>query len=367
MRLSIAIMYHPSRAASAETIAEQCAELAPALVQDPHPHGPPSPLRTAKRAWAACPGDATHHLVLQDDVVLAKDFVSHLRTIVRMRPAHGIALYVNGTSKRNGHHFRQAAALGRRWAPVSRYEYTPTLSFLLPAAHARGLAAHLRTIPDEFRDDDEAVTDFCRDNDIPVVSVVPSLVDHGELPSVAGNDSHGFRHAIAFADDVGVDIDHWAMPDNESARFSGPPHVLQVHDSRCVIRFVQSASDEPVDTLFGWYWHDWCELLGVSAQDVLDTWLAHLGDGPAMVAVTAGLEFWAAGYLLGFDVSHSDVARPANVSPTFQRSIESWLAVGLSPEDERRLDTTGRLALVDTCVAGFRAGCAARATFSGTR
>ncbi|MFI9556366.1 hypothetical protein [Nonomuraea endophytica] len=372
LKLSVAVMYHPSRETAAKALAAQCAELSPRLVADPDPTGPPSPLRTAKRAWAACPAEATHHLVLQDDVVLAKDFVAHLKAAIRQRPGHGIALYVNRNSPRNSYLFRRAAALGVPWAPLSRHEYTPTLGFLLPAGHARALAARLAEVPDEFRDDDEVVTVFCRERGVRVVAVVPSLIDHGDLPSVAGNDDHGVRHAVAFADHAGIDPSSWAegSPDGVAWPWPGLPYTLELHDSRCLIRFARPASAEPVDNLFGWYWHDWCDLLGVVADEVVDGWTAYMEDislfKPVSVAglvfpYSAALEVWAAGYILGFDVCSSRPgSRPPDpVSPTFRAGVASWLAAGLSGEDEARLDSYGRAELADMCVAGFRAGCAA--------
>ncbi|MFF5211923.1 hypothetical protein [Streptosporangium sp. NPDC000396] len=364
LKLSVAVMYHPSRASRARELAEQCAELRPELVADPDPAGFPSPLRTAKLAWAACASGATHHLVLQDDVVLAKGFAAHLEAIVRCRPDHGIALYVNRNSQRNAYLFRRAAALGVRWSQVSRFEYTPTLGFLLPADQAKELARYLSAVPDEFRDDDEAVTLFCRNQGIPVVSAVPNLLDHGDLPSVAGNHEHGARHAAAFADRVGVDIAYWeedpAEESREGAR-EGPPFALEIYDSRCLIRFTRPGSSEPVDNLFGWYWHDWCELLGVVADHVLETWREHMVNISSDIGFPfeAALELWAAGYVLGFDTSSS---RAAAVSPAFRASVESWVVCGLAPDDDARLDASSREKLIETCLAGFQIGRTASAS-----
>lgn len=354
------VMCHPSRISQARALAGECAELRPRVVVDPDPHGFPSPLRTAKLAWASRDPDATHHLVLQDDVVLAGDFVAHLRKAVARRPDHGIALYVNRNSLHNSYLFRRAAARGARWSPVSRFEYTPTLGFLLPAGHAAGLAEYLSTIPDEFRDDDDAVTVFCREQNIPVVSVVPSLLDHGDLPSVAGNHEHGVRRAVAFAGHVGIDAAHWDEDAAEevSEETGEIPFVLEIYDSRCLIRLTRPGTGEPVDDLFGWYWHDWCHLLGVTADHVLETWREHVADGSpgARFSFEVSSELWAAGYILGFDVPSS---RARAASPVLRASVGSWLACGLAPDDYARLDESSREELVDVCLAGFQAGHAA--------
>jgi hypothetical protein len=369
-KLSVAVMYHPSRAASAREVLAHCAALSPRPVPDPDPTGPPSPLRTAKQAWSACPDDATHHLVLQDDLVLADDFAAHLEAVVLQRPVHGIALYVNRNSPRNSYLFRRAAAAGARFAPVSSFEYTPTLGFLLPAEQARRLAAHLRTVPDERRDDDEAVTVFCRDRDIPVVAAVPSLIEHRDLPSVADNESHGPRHAAAFLGRAGLDTAYWADQPAEAGTgpWRGIPFTLEVRDSRCLIHFARSGAGEPVDNLFGWYWHDWCELLGARGDEILDAWGAHLesaaGGGAAdivrggAVPFATALEFWAAGFLLGFDLllSAGVNAWSAADRRVLRRSVDSWVAGGLSAHDEPFADGAVRAGLAELCLAGLAVG-----------
>ncbi|MFL5909465.1 MAG: hypothetical protein ACJ768_02685 [Gaiellaceae bacterium] len=373
-KLSVAVMYHPSRAASACEVLAHCAALSPRLVPDPDPTGPPSPLRTAKQAWSACPDDATHHLVLQDDLVLADNFAAHLEAVVLQRPAHGIALYVNRNSPRNSYLFRRSAAVGARFAPVSSFEYTPTLGLVLPAEQAWRLAAYLQTIPDERRDDDEAVTVFCRDRSIPVVAAVPSLIEHGELPSLAGNESHGPRHGVAFLGHVGLDAGYWADHPAEAgmAPWRGIPFTLEVRDSRCLIRFARSGAGEPVDNLFGWYWHDWCELLGVRGDEILDAWGAHMEDavgGGAADIVRRGaipsataLEFWAAGFLLGFDLLLSARVNAWSAADprVLRRSVDSWVAGGLSAHDERFADGAVRAGLAEVCLAGFAVGCDGR-------
>ncbi|MFI6183790.1 hypothetical protein ACIA8R_50235 [Nonomuraea sp. NPDC051191] len=352
LKISLAVMYHPSRTRRAEALAERCGPLTPVLVRDPDPDATPSPLRTAKLAWAAAPPDATHHLVLQDDAVIAQDFAAQLRSVVAQRPDHGIALYVNHVSLRNSYRVRRAAALGSCWAPVSRHEYTPTLGFVLPAHHARALATYLRTLPDEFRADDEAVTVFCRKQGIPVTAAVPNLLDHADLPSIAGNDNHGSRHATVFADALELPEGYWDDGTDEPPPDAGvPPFTVDVYDSRCLIRFTRPGTGEPVDHLYGWYWRDWCRLLDVEAEHVVESWRAHAGDRDRV-----SLEFWAAGYLLGADVSRFP-SKDGRDRPALRAAVASWVESGVSPQDE--VDEPGRAALIDTCLAGFRASSAA--------
>src|SRR5262245_21995790 len=43
-------------------------------------------------------GDASHHLVLQDDIGLCKDFIRSVAELIRVRPGNLIALYTNAES-----------------------------------------------------------------------------------------------------------------------------------------------------------------------------------------------------------------------------------------------------------------------------
>jgi hypothetical protein len=361
-RIGIAVMYHPSRSASAHALARQCAALDPDLVVDPDPTSFPSPLRTAKRAWAAVRPDVTHHLVLQDDVVLAADFLEHLHTVVAGRPHDGIALYVNRGSLRNGYFARRAAALGSPWSPLSGFEYLPTLGFLLPAGPARELAAFMHTFPDEFRADDEVVARFCRGRGLPVVAAVPNLVDHGSRPSIAGNDEHGERRTVAFADHADLPDGYWRRPPATGQAPDVPPHALELFDSRCLIRFVRPGTAEPVDSLYGWYWHDWCSLLGVAADHVLSTWRDHLDRLAGDVAggrfpIAASAEAWAAGYLLGRDAAGAG----ADSTPALRPAVESWLAAGLAPADRDGLTPDIERILTGLCLAAVAVGAKSRA------
>ena len=154
IRISVAIMHHPRRADRIPSLLASCAPLAAQVIVDPDPSGTPSPLRTAKRAWAAVPDEATHHLVLQDDVRLSAGFAAHLADAIRARPRYAVALHSNWNSPQNSYLVRRAAAAGSAWAPLSHTEWIPTQGLVLPAERARDLAAFLAPISDDIRDDD---------------------------------------------------------------------------------------------------------------------------------------------------------------------------------------------------------------------
>jgi hypothetical protein len=93
IRLSTAIMTHPARRAHAERIRDEYPELNATIAEDPAPGEPPSSLRSARRAWAAVGPGATHHLVLQDDVVLSSWFAEEIRRATAARPGDALSLF----------------------------------------------------------------------------------------------------------------------------------------------------------------------------------------------------------------------------------------------------------------------------------
>ncbi|WP_340697706.1 hypothetical protein, partial [Cellulosimicrobium funkei] len=345
--LSVVVMHHPARG-DVSGLVRACAPLDVRVVEDPDPDGPPSPLRTAKRAWAAVAPGATHHLVLQDDVTPVAGFAELVRRAVRARPRHAVALYSNWNSPRNAYLVRAAAAAGQAWAPLGHDEWVPTLGLVLPADGARRLAAHLATLPDDARDDDEAVVTFCARERYPVVATLPHLLEHGDGPSLAGNDAHGARHATVPADDV-VDPDAWDRPGPERTPARVPailrPVAVTLERSRCTLRVLRPAVGEPLEHPFGWAWDAWAGWLGVDPAVVAhDVAALAAGVCPRLggVAPAALVELGAACWLLGSDVARTAWPPPSGPGTTAHRAaaVRTWVLSGLLPADrpESRVD-----------------------------
>lgn len=327
IEISAAIMHHPRRAERIPPLVRACAPLVPRVVADPEPDGAPSPLRTAKRAWAAIGEDATHHLVLQDDVRPVPGFAAQLRAAVERRPGCGVSLFSMWHSPQNSYLVRRAAVAGAAYAPLSPYEWTPTQGIVLPAEHARALAEHLAGIPDEVRDEDEMVVIFCRERNIPVVATVPHLLDHGHAESLVEGHHDGLR-ATVFGPDL-----RWSA-ERPGADADLPPGTCTValHDSVCSVRLVHG---DPVEHQFGWYWYDACPVVGVDPERVLDAAERHLS-GRSRRALPVLTEVWAACYLLGMDVART-APSPAAPGPLTAAAVGSWLDQGLTPRDHRDL------------------------------
>lgn len=99
--LSIAIQHAPHRADRRKWVRTMVAQLRKenpdiplAVINDSHQEGC---WPTYRRALEAACG-SSHHLVLQDDLGLCRDFIGSVREVIRARPGNLIALYTNSRS-----------------------------------------------------------------------------------------------------------------------------------------------------------------------------------------------------------------------------------------------------------------------------
>ncbi|KZB79662.1 NAD(P)-dependent oxidoreductase [Amycolatopsis regifaucium] len=226
VRLSGAVMAHPRREAAAEELARLDPAGALRVVLDPDPDGPPTALRTARLAWSSVPEDATHFLVLQDDVQLADGFFEHARKAAARLPGDAIAFYANWNS-RNGAAVRMAAAAGACWATAVN-EYAPCVAMMLPAAVARGYAPYADAHPEGWPCD-VLMFRYLKAVGMPIRIAVPNTVEHSGLPSVAGNDAHGLRRSSCFSGVAPTAVDG-AVAEHEVIPFH--KHVT----SECAVR-----------------------------------------------------------------------------------------------------------------------------------
>ncbi|MFJ4677346.1 hypothetical protein [Kitasatospora sp. NPDC088783] len=197
--ISVAVMTHPERLGHARALAAALPRWPAAVAVDPHPDGPPTTLRAARAAWAAMPADATHHLVLQDDVALCRDFAARLDAAVAAHPDRPLALYANWNAW-NGAATRAAALAGAGWAPAVPGEWTPSLALLLPRADVLALLAAVPADSAETAPDDVVLQRELASRGRRVLISVPHLVEHLGDRSLVGNDTHGPRHSACFAD-----------------------------------------------------------------------------------------------------------------------------------------------------------------------
>ncbi|MER5353581.1 NAD(P)-dependent oxidoreductase [Kitasatospora sp. NPDC002551] len=226
VRLSGAVMSHPKRAEEARRLAEADPGGRVRVIMDPEPEGRPTALRVAPLSWSCVAPDTTHHLVLQDDVVLAEGFYEHAERAAAAAPGEAIALYA-GWEARNGAVARLAALTGAPWA-YTLQEHVPCQALMLPAEAARGYAAYQEEHGGGWPYD-VVVQRYLNAIGMPVRFCTPSTVQHDDLPSLAGNTYHGFRQATLFTGATGP-----AAGDGPCPRFPVVP-FYQYGEARCAV------------------------------------------------------------------------------------------------------------------------------------
>jgi hypothetical protein len=376
--LSVVVMHHPRRRDRLPALLDACRPLPVRVIADPEPDGPPSPLRTAKRAWASIAPGASHHVVLQDDVLPMVGFAEHLSRALAARPTDGITLSVQRTSPRNSYAVRRAALAGRAFVGMSAVEWTPTLALALPAAKARALSRFLAGLPDSYVDDDQLVTAFSAEHAVPVIATVPNLVQHADVESLSIYADEGHRPVTVYDENWKVPLEWWSAAGNPPLaapeRPDGGGLAVELRGSRCGLRLLSNDTDEPVEHPFTWDWRDRADLAGVEAGQIAAAWRAALAGEGLDVATAAGLralsaaltlEVWAAGFLLGTDLSRlADApgaseagADEADLVPLLRRhTVRSWIEVGLAGRDRRSLALDEWDVLVDLVLLAVAAG-----------
>ncbi|MEV0374998.1 hypothetical protein AB0I10_35380 [Streptomyces sp. NPDC050636] len=208
--MSGAVMTHPKRLAAAEELARSAPPGALRVVMDPDPAGKPSVLRTALCAWSAIEDGATHHLVVQDDMILSGAFFERVRMAIEEMPDAALALFALWDS-RNGAAVRFGAMTGARWVGAVN-EYFPCVAIILPRRVAAGFVAYGRRHLDSWPDD-ILMYRYLRANGIPSYVSVPNLAEHEDHGSISGNAFRGPRRSVCF---VPSDV-----PGHEGTRLTG--------------------------------------------------------------------------------------------------------------------------------------------------
>lgn len=141
------------------------------------------PWPTARTAWLSAHDDASHHLVLQDDVIVAPDLIAGLERMLDMCPTvarNPVSLF--GISRE----LRKAGDAGATFLEGNGISW------------GQGLLLPTRLIPlflywcdvyvrPEYKHDDARLSLFALSQGFPVYTTIPCLVDHLQVPSVAGN------------------------------------------------------------------------------------------------------------------------------------------------------------------------------------
>jgi hypothetical protein len=185
-------MTHERRLAAARLIRDEHPELNARIVADTGPLGELGSTRSARMAWAAVDPDATHHLVLQDDVWLPDDFIDRVTAVVAQRPNDVLSLFGEWGAQTSST-TRLAALIGAGWAEVIDI-YVPTQAAVMPAALAQQADRYFEHAIELGQPDDIALRGYVRSNGLVPYLCVPNMVEHRDGPSLTGNfDKHGLR------------------------------------------------------------------------------------------------------------------------------------------------------------------------------
>ncbi|MFF2012139.1 hypothetical protein ACFVWY_24065 [Streptomyces sp. NPDC058195] len=194
-RLSAVVMTHPRRRAAAEKLALSVPGGPLRVVMDPDPTGTPSVLRTALAAWSSIEEGATHHMVVQDDMVLSETFLDRVREAIGELPDAALALFALWDS-RNGAAVRMGAMAGARWVGAVN-EYFPCVAIVLPRRVAEGFVGYGRQRLGGWPDD-ILMHRYLRAHDVPRYVAVPNLAEHEDRGSISGNAFRGPRRSVCF-------------------------------------------------------------------------------------------------------------------------------------------------------------------------
>jgi len=295
VELSGSVLTHPARGDAALRVLAQAPPGALAVVTDPLPSGPPTVLRTALVAWEAIPRSATHHLVVQDDMLLSATLFQRARLAIEAMPQAALALFSLWDS-RNGGAVRLGALSGARWV-ASVNEYTPCAALILPRAVAAGYVDYVRGHPWTWPED-IMMSRYLRSKNVPCLIAVPNLAEHSDGPSIAGNSFRGPRRSACF-----LPVDRPGGENRAHTDLSVVPFFKNGR-AQCVVRLeggqpVRWLHLETVDHLRG---------AGVPDRDL----------GPRLGRLTKGLDpqavlgTWLTAYVLGRQTSNAgrDVDAP---------------------------------------------------------
>jgi hypothetical protein len=180
------------------------------VVVDPAADGPPSAIRTYRRALELAAECDRPALILQDDAIPHPQIARFAAVIAERHAGKLAALYVGSV-----HACRREMLLahkrGRRFVNMPLRHFIPTVALLWPAGVPEQLLAWLDANPrpaDRYQDD-EVLKEWRiaqGRQPMPAVGVIPSLVRHDNgVPSLLNHGLHGPRDAM-------IPWDEWDKP-----------------------------------------------------------------------------------------------------------------------------------------------------------
>lgn len=186
--VSISIMGHPSRLDWVGILLRELGKDTPVSMDDGH-----GLVENCAKAWELHDPTADYHLVLQDDAILCDDFVAEVRRVLGDLHMPSVVSLFHSSQPPYGQNAKAAADKGATflWGDV-----LPGPAICIPTAWIADMLAFYRRHP--HRQDDTRITRWLAEKDRKAYFPLPSLVDHRDGLSLAGNGHKGSRPAAVF-------------------------------------------------------------------------------------------------------------------------------------------------------------------------
>lgn len=188
IRISCAIMAHPSRADFIPSIVDTLDDVAQVVWDERNDRWD-----TGRRSMLAYDRKATHHLVIQDDAILCADLVAGLTVALNHVPADApVGLYVGSLRPRYMQvdvAWQRARRSGSPWLVMEGPWWG--VGVVVPTDQIRAMVSWGDLHP-EIANYDRRMARFFKERDIDCWYTVPSLIDHrsGHPSLIPGRTGH---------------------------------------------------------------------------------------------------------------------------------------------------------------------------------
>lgn len=219
MRCSTVIMAHPSRSELVEELQSTLDRDVP-VVYDGKVKPSKSPQqrwRTGRRAWEAIDRTADYGMVIQDDVLVSRDFIAGVESALNVLGPEGLVSAYTGTGRPDQTSVLRALDAAERqgssWTSTRSLNWGPAI--IVPTSTIEDMLYWCDQKKHAVKNYDYRIGLYFRD----VVGwrtwyLVPSLVEHRDVPSLVGHDAGPKREAHNFigCDKSALDVDWSRVP-----------------------------------------------------------------------------------------------------------------------------------------------------------
>ena len=187
--LSVRIQAHPSREELLPALLESLAPLPTTISY--HASDPPNPWAGYKQALTDLP-ECSHLLVLQDDVLLCRNFPPAVEQIAEAKPNEPVCLFLGGLPRGTSSDALRALKRGSHYVRLRLRDFCPVVGVLWPRHKAEELMAWTVTDPyipgyPNAKSDDAVIGKWMMVTRQLIWATCPSLVQHPDnVPSIIG-------------------------------------------------------------------------------------------------------------------------------------------------------------------------------------